>query len=210
MDTNHSYEEPPAVKTEQPKRYKSDRPEILPWIVVIGVLGGLFYYFDFKPVYAISLILGILVWYLWGTRLTFDDGKIIAVVCVENGILAPYIVGRRRWEHCTKDNRPIMNFRTAEGRDIDVLKSYDPENNHAVYPVDGEFSDVYIASIPAKYGELIDHLVKTTKENIDLTQGMEIKALEMSKENISSFSKTLAETIYPKGQKAPEVAEDED
>lgn len=207
MDMNHLYEEP---ITPEPKQHKSETPDLIPWILVILILGGIFYFFDFKPVYVVALILGSVVWYLWGTRLTFDDGKVVAVVCIETGTFAPYIIGRRRWEHCTKTNKPIMNFRTAEGRDIDVLKSYDPELNHAVYPVDGEFSDVYIASIPAKYGELIDHLVKTAKENIDLTLGMEIKALEMSRENISGFSDVLADTIYPKGKKPPEVVENED
>lgn len=200
MDTNQSSEKP----------YKSERPDIWPWIAVIAVLGLIFYFIGFKPVYLTAVILGSLVWYLWGSRLVFDDGKVISVICVETGTLAPYIVGRRRWQHCTKENRPIMNFRTAEGRDIDVLKSYDPIANHATYPVGDEYSDIYIASIPEKYGELIDHLVNTTKENIDLTLGVDIMALEMSKENIRVFSDKLAETIYPKGKKAPEMKDIEE
>lgn len=138
------------------------------------------------------------MWWHSIRKITNKDGKIILVISIETGEITPYIVGRDRWRQAEKVGRPFGNFSTASGNYVDVLTSYDPNANVATYPDGGEFSDMYIASIPERYKELIDNLGETKKENIELKQQGDIRAIEIARENISKFADEINNVLTPR------------
>ena len=67
-----------------------------------------------------------------------------------------------------------------------------------IYPETGTFSDVYIASIPSRYGELIDELVKLSKENMHSKTEIELEALKKTRAHNAILSEMMNDLLVPK------------
>ncbi len=184
--------------------HSSNRPDLFPYIITVIGIVAVFYFFGFRVWFVAALFAGILIWWRSMRKIVDGDGKIVLVVSIETGEITPYIIGRERWQDTEKIGRPTGNFATASGNYVDVLKSYDPKTNVAEYPAGDEFSDLYIASIPKRYEELIKNLEETKKENIELKQHGDIRSLEIAKEHIGYFTREINKVITPrKGDETP-------
>lgn len=191
--------------------HSSNRPDLFPYIITVIGIVAVFYFFGFRVWFVAALFAGILIWWRSMRKIVDGDGKIVLVVSIETGEITPYIIGRERWQDTEKIGRPTGNFATASGNYVDVLKSYDPKTNVAEYPAGDDFSDIYIASIPKRYEELITNLEETKKENIELKQHGDIRAIEIARENISRFADEINNVLTPrKGNDSPKTSPNSD
>lgn len=175
-----------------------DRLTTSTYLLPIAIIGGAIWYLGYSPLYLGALAAGVVVWAYWGRRMTMADGKLALVVNVETGEIAPYVIGRTRWARATKTGRPYLSFRTPAGLSVEVIQEYDPAANAVTYPPAGVFSDVYIASIPDRYGELIDQLTKLTKENMTDKTEIDLKSVEMARAHNARLSKMIDDLLVPK------------
>ena len=188
------------------------------WTILLPVLliGGALVFFGFKWVYLGALIAGVVVFNFWGRKMAFSDPKLALVVNIEKREVAPLFIGRKRWADAAKVGRPSLAFRTPGGLSVEILSSYDPLTNSAVYPMTDQFSDLMIAAIPERYGELIDEYVKAKKEILIHTSEHEVEAYKIAKKHITDFSALLNEIMSPpeavqeKAAAAEEVKEGQD
>lgn len=178
------------------------------YLLPILLIGGAIWYLGFTTLYLLALGIGVVVWAYWGRKMTMADGKLALVVDVESGEIAPFVIGRSRWSRATKEGRPFLSFRTPAGLSVEVIKEYDPELNHVIYPPSGGYSDIMIASIPSRYGELIDELIQTSKSNMILSTELDVHALSMAQEHIGAFSAEINKVITPRDK--PKEKEDTD
>lgn len=170
---------------------------LLPLILIAGVM----WYFGLRRVFFLALIGGCIVWWYWGRRMSARDGKLILAVDIESAIVAPMMIGRRRWQKATKIGRPFLQFSSPSGYDIEIVKSYDGTTNTVTYPPIGEYSDLHIASIPARYGELIDELVTLSKENLTATMETELNGVRKAREHNTRLSSLIDDLMVPGGGK---------
>lgn len=167
-------------------------------LIPIVLIGAALVYFGFRWVYMGALIAGVVVFNYWGRRMAFSDPKLALVVNVERGEVAPLFIGRKRWADAVKIGRPSLSFRTPGGLSVEILRSYDPSTNTAAYPMmDDKYSDLMIAAIPQRYGELIDEYVKAKKEILVHESEHEVEAYKIAKKHISDFSQALNEIMSP-------------
>lgn len=141
--------------------------------------------------------------------MAFSDPKLALVVNIEKGEVAPLFIGRKRWADAVKTGRPSFAFRTPGGLSVEILRSYDPASNVAVYPMGSEYSDIMIAAIPGRYGEMIDELVRTSRSNMILSTEMDVHALSIAQEHIETFAAEINRVITPR-DKVENNAEKED
>lgn len=179
-------------------RSSNNRIDLFPLFIAILAIASVFYFFGLRLWFVAALFAGMLIWWRSIRKLVDGDGKIVITVSIKDGEITPYIIGRERWQDTEKVGRPTGNFTTASGNYVDVLKSYDPKRNVAEYPAGDEYSDLYIASIPKRYDELIENLEKTKRENIELKQEGDIRAIEIARENISRFADEINNVLAPK------------
>lgn len=167
-------------------------------LVPIVLIGAALVFFGFRWVYLAALIAGVVVFNYWGRSMAFSDPKLALVVNVEKGEVAPLFIGRKRWADAEKSGRPSLSFRTPGGLSVEILRSYDPATNTVVYPMDDKFSDIMIASIPERYGELIDELVVTSRKNMTLSTEKELRALSIAQDHIEKFAAEFNKVITPR------------
>lgn len=169
------------------------------WTILLPLvaIGGTLIYFGFKLVYLAALIVGVFAWNYWGRRMAFSDPKLALVVNVEEGTVAPLFIGRKRWSDATKTGRPGLAFRTPGGLSVEILKSYDVSANVAEYPDDIGFSDLMIAAVPKRYGELIDEYAKLQKELMQSRSEASVEAVKIARKHISNFSALMDEIMSP-------------
>ena len=175
-----------------------DRLTTSTYLLPIAIIGGAIWYLGYSPLYLGAQAAGVVVWAYWGRRMTIADGKLALVVNVETGEIAPYVIGRSRWARATKTGRPYLSFRTPAGLSVEVVQDYAPDSNTVTYPPAGAFSDIYIASIPDRYGELIDELTKLTKENMTDKTEINLKSVEMARAHNARLSKMIDDLLVPK------------
>lgn len=168
------------------------------YILPIAIIGGAIWYLGYSPLYLGALAAGVVVWAYWGRRMTMADGKLALVVNVETGEIAPYVIGRSRWSRATKEGRPYLSFRTPAGLSVEVVQDYDPATNTVKYPPAGTYSDIYIASIPDRYGELIDELTTLTKENMTNKTEIDLMSVEMARAHNARLSRMVDDLLVPK------------
>lgn len=170
-------------------------------LLPIVLIGGALLFFGFKWVYLGALIAGVVVFNFWGRKMAFSDPKLALVVNIEKGEVAPLFIGRKRWADAVKTGRPSFAFRTPGGLSVEILRSYDPASNVAVYPMGSEYSDIMIAAIPGRYGEMIDELVRTSRSNMILSTEMDVHALSIAQEHIETFAAEINRVITPRDKK---------
>lgn len=175
-----------------------DRLTTSTYLLPIVIIGGAIWYLGYNPLYIGALAAGVVVWAYWGRRMTMSDGKLALVVNVETGEIAPYVIGRSRWARADKIGRPYLSFRTPAGLSVEIVQDYDPDSNTITYPPASSYSDVYIASIPERYGELIDELTRLTKENMTDKTEIELKSVEMARAHNARLSKMIDDLLVPK------------
>lgn len=168
------------------------------YILPILIIGGAIWYLGFTTLYLLALAIGVVVWAYWGRKMTMADGKLALVVDVETGEIAPYVIGRSRWSRATKEGRPYLSFRTPAGLSVEVIKAYDPDANLVIYPPAGEYSDIHIASIPDRYGDLIDQLVKLNVESMSTKTEIDLLALKKAREHNAILSGKIDDLMIPK------------
>lgn len=178
------------------------------WSILLPLvlIGGALLYFGFRWVFVLALVVGILAWNFWGARMAFTDPKLVLVVDVVKGNIAPLIIGRKRWQDAEKVGRPTVSFRTPGGLSVEVVRSYDAVANKVEYPMDPKYSDIMIAAIPERYGELIDELVRTNRINMILSTEMEVHALGIAQKHIETFAGEINRVITPRDGKGGEDA----
>lgn len=174
-----------------------DKISIAVFLPIIAV-GAVLYFFGFKIVFIAALIVGCIVWSYWGRRIEARDGKLALIVDVEGGTVAPLIIGRSRWSKAAKQGRPYLTFRTPAGLSVEVVQSYDPNTNTVIYPPAGDYSDVFIASIPDRYGDLINELTKLKKENMADKTEIDLKSVEMARAHNVKLSSMIDDLLIPK------------
>lgn len=175
-----------------------DRLTSSTYFIPIALIGGAIYYFGLRPIFLVALGAGCVVWWYWGSKITARDAKLVLVVDVETARVSPLVIGRKRWEDSKIIGRPIMPFRTAQGVSVEILKDYDPAANIATYPAGGEYSDIMIASIPERYGAMIDDLIITKRANLALTSELDIHAIDLAQEHIGRFSAEVNDILKPR------------
>jgi len=168
------------------------------YLLPILLIAGAIWYLGFNTLYLLALVVGVVVWAYWGRKMTMSDGKLALVVDVESGEIAPYVIGRSRWSRAFKEGRPFLSFRTPGGLSVEVIKEYDPDLNRVTYPPAGEYSDIYIASIPDRYGDLIDELVMMSAETMSTKTEIDLLALKKVRQHNAVLSAKIDDLMVPK------------
>lgn len=195
--------DPPAATPAEPPRPALDRllDRLITstYLLPIGIIGGAIWYLGYNPLYIAALGAGVIVWAYWGRKMTTSDGKLALVINVEKGEISPYIIGRSRWAAAKKEGRPYLNFRTPAGISVEVIQDYDPENNVVVYPPAGNYSDLYIASIPDRYGSLIDELVRLNAAVMTSESEIDLRSIKKARDHNAKLSQMVDDLLVPKG-----------
>jgi len=157
-------------------------------LIPVAVIPYIFYKYGLNVYYVAALLVGIIAWAYWGNKVTARDPKLALVVDVEKGIVSPLLFGRKRWAAAEKIGHPYLLFSTPGGLSVEIIKNYDQTTNTIVYPDGGPDSDIYIAAIPQRYGELIDELVKIKKDIYRLSNETELDGLRVAGRHIGHFS----------------------
>ena len=181
------------------------------WTILLPVLliGGALVFFGFKWVYLGALIAGVVVFNFWGRKMAFSDPKLALVVNIEKREVAPLFIGRKRWADAAKVGRPSLAFRTPGGLSVEILRSYDHASNTVEYPITDEYSDIMVACIPERYGQMLDELVRTSRSNMILSTEMDVHALSIAQKHIEAFAAEINRVITPR-DKVENNAEKED
>ena len=167
------------------------------YLVPIGIVGFCLVWFGLRPLFLGALAGGCVVWWFWGKKINARDAKMVLAVDLETAIVAPVAIGRKRWAKAIIVGRPFLQFRTPSGLSVEIVKSYDGETNTVVYPESGEFSDLHIATIPARYGDLIDLLVELSKENMELTTEKELLGIKKARQHNKKLSQLVDDLLTP-------------
>jgi hypothetical protein len=191
--------EPQVVQPSRPMGDRFiDKLTTSAYLIPIILIGGSILYFGLRLMFLVALVVGCIVWSYWGRKMETRDAKLALVVDIEGGTVAPLIIGRKRWATAVKVGRPYLAFRTPSGLSVEVIKEYKAELNQVIYPTTGTFSDVYIASIPSRYGELIDELVRLSKENMHSKTEVELEALKKTRAHNAILSEMMNDLLVPK------------